>query len=150
MNSTEKANLYNNTLHKIEELLKETDTELGNMESLSILSSIVEDYDLQTASNLIKFDCEPDLTKDFVEGNLYSDGNKNAGYIPLDFIIETVTEIVNCDDSTDDIEFQYFVREETDAEAEENEHEGDCVTWYVKDESADIKNLNIQYEILEG
>ena len=68
--------MYNETLNKIQELLLETDSKLGDIKSLQILSSIVRDYDLQTASNLIKMDCEPDLTKSLLEDNMYCEGNE--------------------------------------------------------------------------
>lgn len=148
MDSTEKANLYNETLNKIQELLLETDSKLGNMESLQILSSIVRDYDLQTASNLIKMDCEPDLTKSLLEDYMYSEGNEEAGFISLSYLLDSIAEVINCDDSNyynDEIKFQYFVRPETEDEMEENGH-GDSIEWYTADENIDIEKLNIQFE----
>lgn len=148
MDSTEKANLYNETLNKIQELLLETDSKLGDMESLKILSSVVKDYDLQTASNLIKMDCEPDLTKSLLEGYMYSEGNKEAGFIPLLHLLASIAEIINCDNNNyynDDIKFQYFVRPETEDEMEEEGH-SDFVEWYTADENIDIEKLNIQFE----
>lgn len=148
MNSTEKANLYNETLNKIQELLLETDSKLGDMESLQILSSIVRNYDLQTASNLIKMDCEPDLTKSLLEGYMYSEGNEEAGFIPLSHLLDSIAEVINCDNNNyynDDIKFQYFVRPETEDEMEEEGH-SDFVEWYTADENIDIEKLNIQFE----
>lgn len=148
MNYIEKSNLYNETLNKIQELLLETDSKLGDIKSLQILSSIVRDYDLQTASNLIKMDCEPDLTKSLLEDNMYCEGNEEAGFIPLSHLLDSIAEVINCDNSNyynDDIKFQYFVRRETEEEMEEEGH-GDSIDWYTVDENIDIEKLNIQFE----
>lgn len=147
MDSVEKANLYNETLKKIEDLLIETDSKLGNMQSLEILSSIVRDYDLITASNLIKMNCDPYLTKSILEDRMYGEGNEEAGFISLTSLLESVEEIINCDDSDiGEVKFQYFVRPETSEEAEENEHDESDATWYIKDDNIDIEKLNIQFE----
>ena len=148
MNITEKANLYNETLKKINDLLTETDNKLGRMQSLEMLSSIVRDYDLSVASNLIKMDCESDLTKSLLEGYMYSEGNKEAGFIPLLHLLASIAEIINCDNNNyynDNIKFQYFVRPETEDEMEEEGH-SDFVEWYTADENIDIEKLNIQFE----
>ncbi len=149
MNCTEKSNLYNETLKKIEELLTETDAKLGQSQSLKILSSIVKDYDLETASNLIKMDCEPCLTKSMVEEHLYSEGNEDAGFISLKTILGSVEDIVNCDNDgfcNHDIKFQYFIRPETEEEMEKENH-SNSVNWYTVDESIDVEKLNIQYQM---
>lgn len=148
MDSTEKANLYNETLKRIDDLLMEVDSKLGEKQSLQILSSIVREYDLQTASNLIKMDCEPDLTKSMIENYMYCEGNEEAGFIPLLHLLGSVAEVINCDNSNyynDDIKFQYFVRRETEEEMEENGH-SNYVEWYTADETIDVDKLNIQFE----
>lgn len=147
MNSTEKANLYNETLKKIEDLLIETDSKLGDTQSLGMLSSIVRDYDLITASNLIKMNCDPYLTKSMLEDKTYSEGNEEAGFISLKSLLESVEEIINCDDDycIGGVKFQYFVRPETEDEMEEEGH-SDFVEWYTADENIDIEKLNIQFE----
>lgn len=150
MDYIEKSNLYNETLNKIQELLLETDSKLGYMESLAILSSIVRDYDLETASNLIKMDCEPCLTKSILDNYMYSEGNEEAGFMPLSDLLSSVEEIINCDENNyyhDEVKFQYFVREETPEEMEENGHSG-YVDWYTVDENVDIEKLNIQFEFV--
>lgn len=143
----EKADLYNKTRETVENLLENVEKELGREDALKILSSIVKEHDLYTASNLIEKDCEPFLTKSVLIDNQYTEGNEEAGYIDLVMALECVEEVLNCDDSEyGDVKFQYFVRAETDEEAKENEHDDRCI-WYVKDERVEIKDLQIQFEM---
>lgn len=149
MDSTEKAKLYNETLNTINDLLIEIDEKLGQSQSLEILSSIVNDYGLNTASNLIKADCEPHLMKSTFEDNIYSEGNDQAGFVSLKSILNAVEKVVNCDVNCYndyDFKFQYFVRPETEAEMKEENHD-DSVDWYAIDENADVNKLNIQFEM---
>ena len=93
-------------------------------------------------------DCEPDLTKSLLEDNMYCEGNEEAGFIPLSHLLDSIAEVINCDNSNyynDDIKFQYFVRRETEEEMEEEGH-GDSIDWYTVDENIDIEKLNIQFE----
>ena len=146
MSSIENVNLYNETLNKINDLLIEMDKQLGENQSLEILSSIVRDYDLITASNLIKMNCDPYLAKSILEDRTYNEGNENAGFISLTSLLESIEEIINCDDDCiGEVKFQHFVRRETEEEMEENGH-GSSVDWYTIDENIDIKKLNVQFE----
>jgi hypothetical protein len=127
--------------------LDEVEMSLGRKEMLNVLATLVEDNDLRTASNLIRKDCEPSLDKSQLAENQYSEGNEEAGYIGLKTALGFVEEVLNCDDRNyGDVEFQYFVRPETDEEAEENEHDDSC-TWFIKDECANIEDLRVQYEM---
>ena len=131
----------------IEKIRKILDT-VPREEALKILAEIItDDYELSVAGHMIKKDCEPYLSKeDFLE-HQYSEGNEEAGFIDLVDILGFVEEIVNCqDENYGDIEFQYFVREETEEELEEEGHDKN-VTWFTEDESIDMKKLQIQFEM---
>lgn len=128
-------------IDKIRTILEAVDRK----EALEILSKLISDYDLPTASNLIKKDCEPWIDKECLSEHRYSEGNEDAGYIDLSLVLEFAEEILNCDDREyGDIKFEYFVRPETQEEAKENEH-NDSVTWFVKDEKVEINKLQIQF-----
>lgn len=130
---------------KIIEILENFDRK----DALKILSEILdEEYDLRTASNLVKSDCEPDLTKEIFDDNFYNEGNEDAGYIPLKKLINSVTETINCDIDSDfgDINFTCFVRLETEEEKNERSH-NDGIAWWTGDENTKIENLNIQFEL---
>ena len=114
--------------------------------ALKMIGEILRDYDLITASNLVKADCEPYLHKQMFEDLHYSEGNEESGFVKLKEILDAVEEIVNLDNYiSEDIHFEYFVRPETEEEAEENGHTDD-IEWFTKDESIDIDKVYIQFE----
>lgn len=145
LNSDEKSKLYNDTLHQIEKLLLDIDNKLGSKESLLMLSSILKDYDLGTASNLVKANCEPDVCKWVFEDRHFDEGNEEAGFVSLKSILSDYEKILNCDDSNSGIHFTEFVRLETDEEKEENGHSLN-VEWFTADESHLIKDTYIGFE----
>ena len=116
-------------------------------QALKILGEILdEDYDLSVAGNIVKADCDISLNKQMFEDLHYSEGNEESGFVKLKEILDVVEEIVNLDDYvSDDIHFEYFIRPETDEEAEENGHTDD-IEWFTKDESIDIDKVHIQFE----
>lgn len=128
-------------------ILDEIEMSLGRKEMLNVLATLVEDNDLRTASNLIRKDCEPYLDKSQLVENQYSEGNEEAGYIELATALEFVEEVLNCDDSEyGDVEFQYFVRLETEEEIEENGRDKNVI-WFTKDDKVKIEDLQIQFEM---
>lgn len=146
MEGKEKSNLYNETIVNIEKSLEVIENELGRKSVLDMLAYLVKEQELNTASNLIKKDCEPFIDKGCLAEHRYDEGNEDAGYIDLSSILNYAEEILNCDDEYGDVKFEYFVRPENQDEAEENKH-NDSVTWFVKDESVKIKDLQVQYEM---
>ena len=129
-------------LNKLNDILDK----LNRKDALKILGEILSDYDLTTASNLVKADCEPYLTKMCLEDNFYSEGNEEAGFIFLKDILKSVEEVLNCDDYiSNSVTFTHFVRQETPEESEEKEHHNG-IEWYIKDESINIDTLKIQFE----
>jgi len=119
---------------------------LNRKTALKIIGEILEEYDLKTASNIVKADCDVMLHKQMFEENFYSEGNEEAGFIRLKEILDAVEEIINLDDYiSDNIHFEYFVKPMTDEEAEDEGH-SDGVEWWTKDESIDIDKVYIQFE----
>ena len=119
---------------------------LNRKTALKLLGEILREYDLITASNLVKADCEPYLHKQMLEDCFYSEGREEAGFIKLTSILNMVEEVVNCDDyMSEKIEFEYFVRPETDEESEYKGH-SDGVEWWTKDESVNLNDLYIQFQ----
>lgn len=145
MTSEEKAKLYNETLNEITRLLLLTDEHLGDAESLSILSKILKDYDLDTAANLVRENCEPSICKWAFEDKHYDEGNEEAGFIELSTILNDYEKILNCDDSGSDIHFKKFIRYETDEEKEEEGHSSD-ITWFTEDERRSIEDTYLEFE----
>jgi len=135
--------MKNNKYKQIVEILNTLDRK----ESLQLLSDILDkEFDLKTASNIIKEDCEPYLRKLMFEDNFYDEGNEDNGFIELKTILKAVEEIVNCDDYlSGNINFAHFVRPETEEESKENGH-GNSVDWWCKDDTLDINKLYIGFE----
>lgn len=142
MNSTEKANLYNNTREKIEGLLIEVDTKLDRENSLEILASVLSDYGLDFLAKLVKAEYEPSITTQWlVEECCYDEGNDQAGHISLANVFVFVEEILNTADDGYNFKFDNkTVRLETDEEKEEESHSKN-VDWYTADEEIDLKKL---------
>jgi len=117
--------------------------------TLKLLGEILdEDYDLKTASNLVKADCNSSLNKMMFEECYYSEGNEEAGFIRLKDILDAVEEIVNLDDynRVEDIHFEYFVRPETDEESEIEGRHDSGIEWWVADERVDIDKIYVQFD----
>lgn len=146
MSSNEKAEIYNAILEKVEKIIDELADKLGRKETLRLLSTLVDSYDLRTASNLLLKDCEPHLDKALLAENQYSEGNEDAGYINLTTALGFLEEVLNCDDEYGNVRFQYFVRPETDEEAKENGHNDNCI-WWVEDTRVKLEDLEIQFEM---
>ena len=133
----------NNEYNQIVEILEKLDRK----QSLQILGDILDkEYDLNTASNIVKEDCESSLNKITFEDMFYDEGNEEGGFVKLKDILEAVEEIVNCDDYlSKSINFTYFVRPETEEENEENCH-GSGVEWWCKDDRISIEDLYVGFE----
>jgi len=135
-----------NNIEDIKEQINSALDLLNRKTALKILGEILSEYDLTTASNLVKADCEPFLHKQMFDDCFYSEGNEESGFIKLTNILSMVEEVVNCDDYTGDkIEFEYFIRPETDEEIEENGHPTG-VEWWTRDESVNLNDLYIQFQ----
>jgi len=138
------TNYINNLKEQISDML----VSLNRKEALKLLGEILdEDYDLPTASNIVKADCDSPLNKMMFEECHYSEGNEEAGFIKLKDILDAVEEIVNLDDYVnEDIVFEYFVRPETEEESEIEERHDSGVEWWVADEKIDIDKAYIQFD----
>ena len=124
-------------------------SKLDRKEALNIIGEILDkEYDLSTASNMVKQDCDSNLNKLMFDDMFYEEGNEDEGFIGLRIILNAVEEIVNCDDSISaDINFTCFVRPENEDEKIENSHDDDdSVEWWTIDESVDIDNLYVHFE----
>lgn len=137
----EKCDLSNGIWH----LIDEYESEHGRGSALIVLSGILKDYDLDTAANLVKAKCEPDVCKWAFEDRHFDEGNDEAGYIDLKSILNDYEKILNCDDSMSDIHFTQFIRLETDEEKEEEGHSLD-VEWFTVDDRLDINKAVVQFE----
>ena len=133
----------NNKYNQIVEILEKLDRK----QALQILGDILDkEYDLRTASNIVKENCESSLNKMMFEDMFYEEGNEECGFIKLKDILEAVEEIVNCDDYlSGSINFTYFVRPETEEESEENGHSSG-VEWWTKDDRVSIDKLYVGFE----
>ena len=119
---------------------------LENEEALKIMSEILdEEFDLKFASKIVLNGYEPYLTKDNLIEHQYGEGNEECGFVDLNSVLKLAEEVLNCDEEYGDVEFQYFVRYETEEEKEEEGHSD--IDWLTRDTSVDIKDLNIQFEI---
>ena len=145
LSSVEKAELYNNALHQIEDILSNVNKKLGESEPLLILSSILKDYDLDTASNLVKANCEPFMTKGYYEDKHFDEGDETTGYVSLKSLLTDIETILNCDTSTSNIHFTDLLRIETDEEKKENGHSLG-VEWFATDEDRLIEDTYVGFE----
>ena len=122
---------------------------LDRKDALQLIGEILDkEYNLSTASNMVKQDCDSNLNKLMFDDMFYEEGNENEGYVELRTILDAVEEIINCDDSVNtDIKFTCFVRPEDEDEKIENGHDSDdSVEWWTIDESVDIDNLYVHFE----
>jgi len=133
----------NNKYNQIVEILEKLDRK----EALQILGNILDkEYDLRTASNIVKEDCESSLNKITFEDMFFDEGDEDKGFIKLKDILKAAEEIVNCDDYLRrSINFTYFVRPETEEESEENGHSS-SVEWWCKDDRVNIDELYVGFE----
>jgi hypothetical protein len=100
-------------INRIYQIIGEYEKVNGQDSALQVLSEILKDYDLSTAANLVKSNCEPDVCKWAFEDGHYDEGNEEAGFIDLKSILSDYEKILNCDDSMPDIHFRKFIRLET-------------------------------------
>ena len=135
--------IMNNKYNQIVEIL---DT-LNRKQALQILGDILyKEYDLNTASNIVKEDCDSTLNKITFEDMYFDEGNEEGGFIKLRDILDMIEEIVNCDDYlSGSINFTHFVRRETEEEIKENGHSSN-VEWWTKDDRVSIDELYIGFE----
>jgi len=122
---------------------------LDRKEALNIIGEILDkEYDLRTASNMIKQDCDSNLNKLMFDDMFYEEGNENEGYVGLRTILDAVEKIVNCDDSISaDIKFNCFVRPENEDEKIESGHDDDdSVEWWTVDDRVNIDNLYVHFK----
>ena len=122
---------------------------LNRKEALNILGEILhKEYDLYTVSNMVKEDCDSTLNKSMFEDLLFDEGNEDTGFIELKTILDAVEEIVNCDDSISaDINFNCFVRPETEDEKIENSDDSDdSIEWWTVDDRVSIDNLYVHFK----
>ena len=131
---------------KYNQIVEILDT-LNRKQALHILGEILhKEYDLYTASNIVREDCESSLNKLTFEEMYYDEGDDTRGFVKLKDILEAVEEIINCDDYLSrSINFTHFVRRETDDESEENGRSSG-VEWWTKDDRVDIDRLYIGFE----
>jgi len=120
---------------------------LDRKKALQILGEILHrEYDLITASKMVKEDCDSTLNKLMFEDMFFSEGNEESGFIELKTILNAVEEIVNCDDYlSGEIKFTNFVRPETEEEMKDNCRDSG-IDWWIKDDSIDIKKLYLGFE----
>jgi hypothetical protein len=130
---------------KIWDIIDDYEKVNGQDSGLQLLSGILKDYDLDTAANLVKANCEPFLTKNCYEDRRFDEGNEDAGFISLRSLLNDIETILNCDDYSSDIHFSNFIRLETDEEKEEEGHSLD-VEWFTTDERLDIDKAIVQFE----
>ena len=132
-----------NEYDQIVEILEKLDRK----QALQILGEILDkEYDLRTASNIVKEDCDSALNKLTFEDMTYDEGNDTSGFIKLRDILEAVEEIVKCDDYLNSsINFTYFVRPETKEESEDNGHSSG-IEWWTKDDRVSIDELYVGFE----
>jgi hypothetical protein len=130
--------------NKILNLLVDTD----NKTALNALSQVVREFDLHVASNLIENDLEPSfMTKGSLEECFYSEGNEESGHVNLTAILKVFEQVINCDDTENDIRFEEnLVRRYSQEELEEEGKNGDGITWYKRDETQTIKGILIGFE----
>lgn len=114
----------------------------------SALSEVVREFDLHVAANLIAQNVNPiALTKSSLEEDFYSEGNDQAGHLPLKRILDVFQEVINTDKSekgTVQLE-EHPVRRYTEAEMKEEELDEDIV-WHKLDKTVDLNQLNIGFE----
>jgi len=137
MNRVVKDELYKQKYEEVSDIL----SKLLDEYSLSILADILKDYDLNTASNMVRNDCDPNITKNCLE--YFDDGNVESGFINLSSIISDYEEILNCDDSGNDIKIGGALRLETKEEMEENGHN---IDWFTEDDTIDVKKIILEFE----
>lgn len=143
MNKIIKDELYKQKYNEISDILSKLDDDFNYDYSLSILADILKDYDLSTASNMVRHNCDPNIAKNCLD--YFDEGNEDSGFINLSSIISDYEEILNCDDSNGDVKIRHAIRLETDEEKEENGHNND-VEWFTKDESINIKKIILEFE----
>ena len=122
---------------------------LDRKEALNIIGEILDkEYDLSTVSNMVKQDCDSSLNKLMFEDLFFEEGNDDEGFIGLRTILNAVEEIVNCDDSISaDINFNCFVRPETEDEKIENSDDSDdSIEWWTVDDRVSIDNLYVHFK----
>jgi hypothetical protein len=119
--------------------------ENGQDSGLKLLSEILKDYDLDTAANLVKANCEPFITKNCYEDKHFDEGNEEAGFVSLKELLTDIETVLNCDDYSSDIRFTNFIRLETDEEKEEEGHSLN-VEWFTVDDRLNIDDAMLQFE----
>ena len=122
---------------------------LDRKDALQLIGEILDkEYDLSTASNMVKQDCDSNLNKLMFDDMFYEEGNEDEGFIGLRIILNAVEEIVNCDDSISaDINFNCFVRPEDEDEKIENGHDNDdSVEYWTVDDRVSIDNLYVHFK----
>ena len=131
--------LYKEIYNEVSDLLSKKEGDAA----LSILADILMDYDLNTASNMVRQDCDPRITKNCLD--FFDEGDENAGFINLSAIISDYQEILNCDDSINDVVINKVLRLETEEEMAENGHTND-VNWYTENTDIDINKLILNFQ----
>lgn len=107
---------------------------------LVILSSILKDYDLTTASNMVKADCEPSLTVDaLLEGHMFEEGNEDAGMISVAGLLYPLKEILNASSDNQKVNFTYFMRQETSKEVKDSGKDN-SVAWFTEDKKVSLQH----------
>lgn len=145
------ANWKQEKIELTRQILEILDT-VSDEDGLEILSEVVAEYDLNVAATLIKDRVDPLIfTKVGLEEKFYSEGNEDAGHIPLKEILEGVAEIINTDES-DNRKFVVedgFVRSYTQEELVEEGKENDKVSWYKVDKEDKVDDKLIGFKMEE-
>ena len=135
-------------VEKLESKISKLIESVENEDVLKIFSNILnEEFGLRDLSKLVECGWESGLTKENLLEYQYSEGNEECGCIELSTVLNFAEEVLDCcDDEYGSVDFQYFVRKETEKEAEESEHSDD-VEYLTKNEIAEIKDLQLQFRM---
>jgi len=116
-------------------------------EATDILASVVGELgDLEFIQGLLKSKYDPSITNQYlVENCCYTEGNEEAGHIPISCVLEFVKEILEASDDEYGIEFKdNFITRTPNEELEEWQNKN--VDWYDENEE-EIKNKLIGFEV---
>lgn len=120
----------------------------NNEECFEILAEVLRECDFPMIAQLVKNEWDS-FSKACLVDDLYSEGDENAGVVSLRSLLNVVEGILKADNDDyicGDISFSDAVRLETDEEKEENGHDNG-INWYTKDESVNIDEIKIEFNV---
>jgi hypothetical protein len=129
-------------IKKITNAVEEVLENLERKETVEVLASILENWDLNFLANLVKAEYEPKINSQWLQEECtYDEGNEEAGHMTLRSIFEFVEDILNKADEERFFKLgKHYVRLETEEEMQEEGH-SENVEWYTVDEEINLKNL---------